>query len=85
MRGKRGRFLAGDPETRECGWRGFEALVESQYGGNRKAAIDRLVAMGKWAIDHHYSPENRVFHHPDAEVIPGPSPYVVALTKGWKG
>jgi hypothetical protein len=51
-------------ERKAIARKGFQALVDSRFGGDREAAVAWLTAKGQWANDQHYSPEMQVFRDP---------------------
>ncbi len=49
---------------REIAKRGFQALVEKRFGGDRRRAIDWLVAKGLATLDADFPPPLRKFFDP---------------------
>jgi hypothetical protein len=51
-------------ERKAIARKGFDALVTSRFGGDRKAAKEWLVAKGLAALDAHYDPVLRKWEDP---------------------
>jgi hypothetical protein len=49
---------------REIAAKGFQAVVDKRFGGDREAAKGWLVKKGHWANDQHYPPSFQVFEDP---------------------
>jgi hypothetical protein len=54
---------------REIAARGFQAIVDKRFGGDREAAKEWLVKKGQWANDQHFHEYLQVF--PDPGPMPG--------------
>jgi general stress protein YciG len=66
--GGKARARTLSPERRsEIAKKGFQAMVDKHYGGDRSKATAMLIARGLWALDKDYAPNLRIRTNPDAE------------------